>query len=1300
MNPLVRHFVPSVMRGVYRLDDVVTGQIDGDEYRRFIERKIALIPRHLAKEIGVQSAREQARRLPIELIPGPRAVALPNARGRAVEFFRHHDYFSNALNGNTLAREDSLAGSQNFLEIQFVKKILVPSLSDDGLRLIRPQEQVGGYLVDFGLCGTRKFALEVDGFGKFQQQIDLDNFIKRQNHIAAAGWTVIRYTYGQIMKSTESTVRNFCSILASDAQLNGMLGRQPAGAQAHLFDDTADDFGRNPIDRVNDFHRVQDFFADFCATQWPDRKEVVVRDDFKGSSSFVAVAISGLYEWLDAVAGIVDVDFNLPDVQVCGPLLTAGGNFRLHAKVTVAASDQYCDMVIDQRAILYGTAAVPVPPDAESRKIDYRHGLSVDDIHLRLSYFTEHIFGYAAGTKKFQDLVLQRVFDDRHVLGISTTGSGKSFCFWLPGILRPGLTIVVAPLRSLMRDQILSLRNNGIAVAEFINVDVTEPARRRIMEEARLGFVRLLYVAPERLRIKQFLDQLADLTQSVPINLLAIDEAHCISEWGHDFRPSYLKLPMVRESLSCNESPLKLIALTATAGREVEADMLGILQLRKGDGHEGDVIRDKAADRERFSYQIVLAENGSAKTKLFRKVLKEHIPKALNTTPLRSLLDKTNNSGEKALGIVFCIYANPHGRHTTHEGTAHYLYEAMDILEKADIFEPNHLGPDKYRLDAYSTGRVRVFSSTKPTLCPHCNSYDFTSTKGTTSAKDDLGEDDTGKDDGTGLKTCLHCGRDFTGSATKSPPTWNKVIKQNQEDFKSTRFDMLVATKGFGMGIDQSSVRFVLHTASSSGLESWYQEIGRAGRDEERAHIALLTEPPNNACTAALAKGELPIPDCKSYRSGCPHGKAGLCDYGKQHMFVKGSYPGVVKDAFRSMRMLDRILEARQVAMNGPVTVRSSHDSISSDEIVLYRLTVLGLVNDYVISYKPHPHFLVELTLSEVPARQELLGKYRKGMQQKLRDYLSPFQGTQIARFTITQKIEKCCKEFGQLEAFPEEVAKLNVLRELTPLFGQTASEFVRMVFGHLLVLLEHTYDRVVKMRYDMLRRLLDVVTSQECLRIAILDYFSQAPEKGYRCGLCDVCAPDLNFPDIRNPPRENPTNQELERRLERIYAEDPGSFDLKVLRELIHEFKDYPTAKYRQARTVVQGSPNNLSALFVAREFSPPAEIEGNARRLLRTANASGISLAVVKDLYTTSPDYLKADMLVSILNDAYSACDTAEGWEFLAREASIPAHRQTASVGMMGECLEFFVIAERVISEGTHSFKQKVLELEAAYD
>lgn len=707
------------MRGVYRADEEFSKIEDEQAFKRFAEAKLKFLSESLGAKLrhrlslndGFDTARQQ------QTLP---AGSLPSAMEmdeRATTFFKWHSYSENARGS-----KKNWEQADNFLEIQFVHKILAPLLSKDGLKAIRPQHQIGPYFADFAIEGASKFVIEVDGFGKFKERRNLDDFIERQNYITSQGWRVIRFTFSQIMENTAVTLKALHTLLKDDAQLRRFLAIQwHTGALRNFFTRSA---GPQVMDVVNDFYRVQDSFVEAVLSLGQSVGPVRLRDGFDLGVPFVALAVSALYEFLEAVQSVVDLDFQLPAVVVGGG--SSPGEWATELRSLVSISEEGGDtaMLFDSQTVRLKPASLPAPA-LGAGKIRFRDGLTLDEIRQRLHYFTEKVFGYTSGTKPFQDRVLQRVFDGKHVLGISATGSGKSFCFWLPALLKPGLTLIICPLRSLMRDQRLTLRNYGIASAEFINMDVDLLTQRRILEEAKLGYVRMLYISPERLRIKKFLAELEQLQEAVPINFLAVDEAHCISEWGHDFRPSYLKLPFLRESLSKGNEQLQLIALTATAGQQVEQDMLGILKLQGGE--DGNVVRESVADRQRFSYQIVPVKSGATKTKTYQEILTKHLPRALRQRSLTDLLLLVNQRREKSLGIIFCIYADPHGKHSIWDGTAHYLYETMAVLEPEARWESGLGGKKKWLTEAYSTGKVRAFASKPPTLCPKCNSYAYTS---------------------------------------------------------------------------------------------------------------------------------------------------------------------------------------------------------------------------------------------------------------------------------------------------------------------------------------------------------------------------------------------------------------------------------------------------------------------------------------------------------------------------------------------------------------------------------------------
>ena len=1293
MNPIIRHFLPSVVRGVYRFDAAFSEAEDDRAFKQFVAGKLRFLPANFIADITRVAnlaedfkGAEHQRKLPSELLETSQAIAQ-----RSKAFFRSHQYFANALVGDRLATDAELKDAKNYLEIQFVKRIIAPLLNDSGLRIVRPQHKVGPYYIDFVLHGDLKLAIEVDGFGKFNTPQDLNNYTKRQNYIIAEGWRVLRFTYAQVMEATKVTLREMHEILKTDAQLRRHLTVQWHTSFFREFQPS--ESIRSAIDIVNNFYRIQDWLVEGIFAHHPSSEPVILRDNFGFDLPFVAMSVSALYEFLEAVSKVVEVDFELPRVSVILPLKLQSWASRLHPRVLLmpAGDAQPRCIDVDQQILKLHSTTLPIPSKAAS-SIKFRRGMSLNEVHENVNYFTANVFGYPKGTLPFQNRILQRVFNGENVIGISATGSGKSLCFWLPALLKPGLTLIIAPLRSLMRDQRLTLLNYGIASAEFINSDVDQLNQRRILEEVKFGYIRLLYISPERLRIKKFLAELARLKEFVQINFLAVDEAHCISEWGHDFRPSYLKLPFLRETLAEGDSETQLIALTATAGQQVQQDMLGILRLKGGD--DGQVVQERVADRERFSYQILSVKDGASKLKTYRDVLIKHLPKSLRQSSLPTLLSLSNSRHEKALGIVFCIYADPHGKHSIWDGTAHYLYETMKLLEPTSVFESEDDGVNKFNLNAFSEGKVRAFSSKAPTLCPRCQSYAYTS-RPRENHKDDEGDslfDDEEHTGNTvaGLKVCYHCRKEFDEDDAVSPPKWQDLVKNNQSDFKNSAFDILIATKGFGMGIDKSSVRFIVHTSLSSGLESWYQEVGRAGRDNERAHIVLLTDPPNEPCRKELAALEIKRPRC-NYKAGCPHGKEGLCDYGKQHMFITSSYPGAESDAISALRVLDKLIVAREQSSDGAVVVNTSNKFISHDELAIYRLMVLGLVDDYVITYTPNPRFDVEFTAPEITNRGDVVENLESKMQRRLGDHLSYF-GNRRGK-TISQELARCSQEYQPLNNFTAKLRNFVGYSRYTEMFDKVKLQFYHSIYNHLLLLLDHTYKDVVKMRYDMLWNLLSVVTSPKCRRIQILPHFGDSLEESYSCGSCDICNPNLDFPAIRTAPTARTSNAEKELLLEKTFAAD--SWDLEILRRLVKEFSDYPTAKYRQARGVLEGNANNLPALYLAREFSPQDELEGNSKRLLRTANQRMVPLADIEDLYSSSAKQFASALLLA-MDESGTACDTIEGWAFLVEAAGKNETISNVSVAIMRECLEFFLLVGEMSSTQTSSLKEKAHELE----
>ncbi|MEY8515635.1 DNA helicase RecQ [Lachnospiraceae bacterium 29-84] len=321
------------------------------------------------------------------------------------------------------------------------------------------------------------------------------------------------------------------------------------------------------------------------------------------------------------------------------------------------------------------------------------------------------VFGYDT-FREGQEALVDGVLSGRDVLGIMPTGAGKSLCFQIPALLLPGITVVVSPLISLMKDQVAALNQLGVHAA-YINSSLTDRQYVRAMENARKGQYKIIYVAPERLLTEPF--QL--LAQSVDVSIVAVDEAHCISQWGQDFRPSYLKIVTFIETLP--KRPV-IAAYTATATKQVKEDIACILGL----------------------WDPVLMVTGYDRKNLYFSVKKPKDKKA-------ALLGYLGKYSGKS-GIIYC-------------NTRKAVEEVEHLLLQ-----------EGYPATRYHAGLL------------------------------------------------------------------DAERRENQEDFIYDRKPLMVATNAFGMGIDKSNVRFVIHYNMPKDIESYYQEAGRAGRDGEPAECLLF----------------------------------------------------------------------------------------------------------------------------------------------------------------------------------------------------------------------------------------------------------------------------------------------------------------------------------------------------------------------------------------------------------------------------------------------------------------------------
>ncbi|WP_073108414.1 RecQ family ATP-dependent DNA helicase [Hymenobacter daecheongensis] len=340
--------------------------------------------------------------------------------------------------------------------------------------------------------------------------------------------------------------------------------------------------------------------------------------------------------------------------------------------------------------------------------------LPTDDILLVL----RQNWGHQA-FRPMQEDIIRSVLAGQDTLALLPTGGGKSICFQVPALARPGLCLVVSPLIALMKDQVENLRKRGIK-AEAVYSGMSHQEIDQTLDNCVYGPVKFLYVSPERLLTDMFRARVGRMK----VSLLAVDEAHCLSQWGYDFRPPYLQIAALRELLP----GVPVIALTATATEQVKLDI--VEKLRFGPGHR---VFQQSFARPNLSYSALPTED-----------------------KLRRLLEVVRGVGADKTSIVYA-----RTRRQT-EDTAAYLQQ-------------HGLKAAAYHAGLPSDQRTRT-----------------------------------------------------------------------QQDWMENRIRCIVATNAFGMGIDKPDVRLVVHLEAPDNLEAYYQEAGRAGRDEKYA-FAVLLHGPNDA---------------------------------------------------------------------------------------------------------------------------------------------------------------------------------------------------------------------------------------------------------------------------------------------------------------------------------------------------------------------------------------------------------------------------------------------------------------------
>ena len=497
-------------------------------------------------------------------------------------------------------------------------------------------------------------------------------------------------------------------------------------------------------------------------------------------------------------------------------------------------------------------------------------GVDPADVEMALTEVLQAIFA-KEGFREGQIEALVEIMEGRDCTVLLPTGGGKSLIYQMAGLCKPGRTIVIDPLIALIEDQQRGLAEHGIdKVVGFSSFLVGQGRLDTLLRQVESGDALFIFVAPERFQHRRFRNSIRSLAQVAPINLAVVDEAHCVSEWGHQFRTSYLTLGRVLRDVcrdTLGSSP-PLLALTGTASRAVLKDVL--TQLGISTGSANSIVRPASFDRP----ELEMATSQSSPD--------DSLPVltgSLRVLPSRFGVPATEffrpRAGRTYSGLIFC----------PHVSGDHGIIELQRTAARVVGFEP------------------AIYSGSSP------------------------------KESGRSI----YKSRD-----------WECKKRESAESFKDNRVPLMVTTNAFGMGIDKPNIRYVLHYGMPASIEAYYQEVGRAGRDKERAICLLIWNERDRARSDRLT---ITGSSLEAVRRECASLRGSDSDSITQQLyFLLDTFKGAEVELAEVERVVDDDGFLPNLG-HGRTTelAKGTDDEASRRERAIYRLMLLGVVDDYLV---------------------------------------------------------------------------------------------------------------------------------------------------------------------------------------------------------------------------------------------------------------------------------------------------------------------------------------------------------------
>ena len=544
---------------------------------------------------------------------------------------------------------------------------------------------------------------------------------------------------------------------------------------------------------------------------------------------------------------------------------------RLQPRMT--AFDKLAKPCGDTPEIVVRSAHLPVVVGDELFEPSMRSNLDAvdaEDVEPALTEILQAVFA-KQNFREGQLEALVELLGGRDCAVLLPTGGGKSLIYQMAGMCKPGRTIVIDPLIALIEDQQRGLAEHGIdKVVGLSSFQTAQGLLEASLGQVASGDALFTFVAPERFQQRRFRDSVKSLSQATPINLVVIDEAHCVSEWGHQFRTSYLTLGKVLREVCQDARGLSppLLALTGTASRAVLNDVLA--QLAISTESERSVVRPASFDRPELAMDTTLCSPGDTRAVLTGSL--RALPSRFGVPAAEFFRPQADQTFS---GLIFC----------PHVSGQHGIIDLQGVVSKVVGFQPA----------IYSGGSPRQM------------------------------------------------GRAIYGSRE-----WDHRKREFADSFKGNRIPLMVSTNAFGMGIDKPNIRYVFHYGLPGSIEAYYQEVGRAGRDKERAECLLIWNEQDRERSDRLTITDGNLEDVRRELSTIR--RSDNDSITQQLYFLLNSFKGVDEEVTEVERLVDDSEFLPNLGNRRVIELaKGTNPEAAKRERALYRLMLLGVVEDYLV---------------------------------------------------------------------------------------------------------------------------------------------------------------------------------------------------------------------------------------------------------------------------------------------------------------------------------------------------------------